>query len=476
VKDLASNMRSSLEQQSNRSVPDKGGRWTRRTFLKTAGAAGISLSMAPRHVLGGPGHTPPSEKVNIAGIGIGGVGKGFLRGCNSENIVALCDVDYQYAARVFNEYPQAKRYRDFREMLDKETSIDGVVVATPDHTHAVIAMVAINKGKHVLCVKPLTRTIYECRMLAKAAREAKVATNVTASSRSSDSACRLCEMIWDGAIGPVREAHCWSNRPLWPQGMDRPAGEDEVPSHLDWELWIGPAAMRPFKGTWPEGHLTLKQVAAGRNAVYHPWNFRGWWDFGTGSLGDMGCHHFNTLFRALKLGHPISVQASSTRVLPETAPLGCVVSWEFPVREDMPPLKLFWYDGGLKPPRPKEFEDGRPWPDQGNLYVGDKGKILGGTRDGRIIPESKMKRYTPPRKTLPRGSSVTGEWIAACKGGGPASCNFDVAGLITEVVLLGNIAIRTGKKLYWDAENMRITNDEGANKYIREPYRSGWSL
>ena len=458
-----------------------GRRLSRRQVIRGAAATLAAVSIVPRHVLGGPGQQPPSAKLNVAGIGIGGVGRSFLRGCASQNMIALCDVDHQYAAPVFNEYPDAKRYRDYREMFDKQPEIDAVVIATPDHSHAVISLHAIKLGKHVLCVKPLTRTIHESRTLAEAARKAKVATQVTASSRASESALRLCEMIWDGAIGPVREAHCWSNRPLWPQGMDRPAGEDKVPDHLDWDLWIGPAPMRPFKSVWPEGHLALKQVGAGGNrGVYHPWNFRGWWDFGTGALGDMGCHHFNALFRALKLGHPTSVEASSTRVLPETAPLASVVTWEFPAREDMPPLRLTWSDGGIKPPRPVELETGRPWPNEGNLYVGDKGKILGGTNDGRLIPDEKMKAYRLPPKTLPRpdfqGSLVTAEWIAACQGGQPASCNFDVAGLLTEVALLGNIAIRTGKKLSWDAEKLKFTNDEDANKYIREPYRSGWSL
>ena len=454
---------------------------SRRDLMRGAAATLAAVSFVPRHVLGGPGQQPPSEKLNVAGIGIGGVGKAFLRGCASQNMIALCDVDHKYAAPVFNEYPQAKRYRDYREMLEEESEIDGVVVATPDHSHAVICMQAIKMGKHLLCVKPLTRTIYDSWSLAEAARKAKVATQVTASSRASDAALTLCEMIADGAIGTVREAHTWSNRPLWPQGMDRPAGEDKVPDHLDWDLWIGPAPMRPFKDVWPDGHLAVKQVGAGRfKGVYHPWNFRGWWDFGTGALGDMGCHHFNTLFKALKLGHPISVEASSSRVLPETAPLASLVTWEFPAREDMPPLRLTWSDGGIKPRRPDELEKGRRWPSEGNLYIGEKGKILGNSGSGKIIPEQKMKRYQLPPKTLPRknlqGNLVTAEWIAACKGGETASCNFDVAALLTEVTLLGNIAIRTGKKLYWDGEKMKFTNDEDANKYVREAYRSGWSL
>jgi len=456
---------------------------SRRGFMQQAAAA-AAFTIVPRHVLGGQAGPAPSEKINIAGVGIGGVGRPFLQGCAAEaaaRIAFLCDVDQQYAKPVFEEYPQAKRYRDYREMLDKEPGIDAVLVATPDHTHAVITMEALRRGKHVLCVKPLTRTIYEARAVIEAARKAGVATQVTASSSTSESAARLCEMIWDGAIGEIREVHCWSNRPLWPQGMDRPQGSDPVPAHFDWDLWLGPAPMRPFKDKWGRDHLVIKQAKHDYpfDAVYHPWNFRGWWDFGTGALGDMGCHHFNTLFLALKLGHPTSVWASSTKAMLEATPLASTVAWEFPARDGLPPVTVYWYDGGIEPPRPSELEDNRDWPDEGNLYVGSKGKILGDTNGGRIIPESKMASYTPPPKTLARSNYkniATGEWIAACCGGPRASCNFDVGGLLAEVVLLGNIAVRRGRKLYWDAAGMKFTNDEEANKYVQEPYRDGWRL
>jgi predicted dehydrogenase len=462
-------------------------RLNRRGFLKTAAKAGTMLAMPyviPASALGGSGAVAPSGKVNVAGVGIGGVGRSFLQGCAAEEaarIAFLCDVDQQYAKPVFDEYPQAKRYRDYREMLDKEPGIDAVLVATPDHTHAVITMEALRRGKHVLCVKPLTRTIHEARTVVAAARKAGVATQVTASSSTSESAARLCEMIWDGAIGEIREVHCWSNRPLWPQGMERPQDSDPVPAHLDWDLWIGPAPMRPYKEKWGKDHLVMKQAKYNYpyDAVYHPWNFRGWWDFGTGALGDMGCHHLNTLFRALKLRHPTSIWGSSTKVMPEATPLACTVAWEFPAREGMPPVTVYWYDGGIKPPRPSELEENRDWPEEGNLYVGSKGKILGNTDSGRIIPDSKMQSYTPPPKTARRSNYknlATGEWIAACRGGEPASCNFDIGGLLAEAVQLGNIAVRRGKKLTWDAANARFTNDEEANKYIHEPYRDGWSL
>ncbi|MCU0918050.1 MAG: Gfo/Idh/MocA family oxidoreductase [Planctomycetes bacterium] len=455
----------------------------RRLLQQTAAVA--AFTVVPRHVLGGQAQPAPSATLQIAGVGIGGVGRPFLQGCAQEpgtRIAFLCDVDHQYARPVFEEYPQARRYRDYREMLEKEDqNIDAVLVATPDHTHAAITMEALRRGKHVLCVKPLTRTIHEAHTVMAAARAAKVATQVTASSSTSDSAATLCEMIQAGAIGAVREVHCWSNRPLWPQGMARPAGSDPVPAQFDWDLWLGPAPVRPFKDKWGKDHLVMQQAKHNYpfDAVYHPWNFRGWWDFGTGALGDMGCHHLNTLFRALELGHPTSVWASSTKAMAEATPLAATVAWEFPARGPLPTVTVYWYDGGIQPPRPSELEDTRAWPNEGNLYVGDKGKILGDTNSGRIIPQSKMQSYTLPPKTLPRSNFkniATGEWIRACRGGEPASCNFEIGGLLAEVVLLGNIAIRRGKKLYWDPANLRFTNDDEANRYVQEPYRDGWKL
>ncbi|MCK4294908.1 MAG: Gfo/Idh/MocA family oxidoreductase [Planctomycetes bacterium] len=475
---------SNTNRQSGRCACEKaalgnGKAVSRRDFVRTAGSALAGLTIVPRYVLGGPRHTSPSETIQIAGAGVGGIGHAHLGGISQQagaKIVALCDVDDVYAERTYKRFSQAKRYRDYREMLDAEgDKIDAVYCGTPDHTHHVISLAAIKKGKHVCCVKPLTLTIQEGRILAKAARQAGVATQVTASANTSDPACRLCEMIWDGAIGDVREAHVWSNRPLWPQGMLRPPGKDPIPNTLDWDLWIGPAAMRPFVAEWRDGDLALRQVKASkrpRRAVYHPWNFRGWWDFGTGALGDMGCHHFNIPKRALKLGHPVNISATSTRVMPESAPLASIVTWEFPAREGMPPLKAVWYDGGLKPPRPSELEPGRDLPQSAVLYVGDKGKML----DRRIIPESKMKTYTQPPKTLQRRGGTWSEWFEAMRGGQSAACRFNWASPLTEIVLLGNIAIRTGKRIDWDGENMRITNDRDANKYIKEPYHNDWSL
>jgi predicted dehydrogenase len=450
---------------------------SRREVLGAAAASLAAATIVPRRVLGGPGEKAPSEKPLLAGVGIGGVGHGQLQACQQAGfqIVALCDVDDAYGKKSFDKWPQARRYRDFREMLPAEADkIDAVYCGTPDHSHAVISTAALAKKKHLCCVKPLTRTIYESRAVVEAAQKAGVATQVTASPNTGESGCRTCELIWAGAIGPVREVHVWSNRPLWPQGMLRPDGEDEVPSTFDWDLWIGPAPMRPFKNTWPEGHYALEQCKASRNpprAVYHPWNFRGWWQFGTGALGDMGCHHLNTPYRALKLAYPTSVQATATKVFDETAPLASIVTYDFPAREDMPPVRITWYDGGIQPPCPKEME-GKPLPGSGVLYVGDEGKML----DQNVIPASRAKQFESVPRTLPRRSGTWGEWFEACRGGEPAGCRFEWAGLLTEFVLLGNIAIRVGKHLEWDAAKTQFTNCPEANQLVKEEYREGWTL
>ncbi len=434
---------------------------SRRDFMGAA-AAGAALSFVPRHVLGGPRNIPPSEKLNIAGVGIGGRGAGDLDEVGTENIIALCDVDDKYAAKTFNRYPNAKKYRDFRKMLDKEKGIDAVIVATPDHTHAVIAMAAIKAGKHVYCEKPLAHSIYEVRKLTEAAREAKVGTQLGNQGQASEGTRLVCEFIWAGAIGPVREVHSWCNRPISPRGIDRPKETPPVPESLDWDLWLGPAPERPY------------------HPCYLPFTWRGWWDFGSGVLGDIGCHQFISIFRALKLGYPTSVEACSSGVNSETAPLASIVRYDFPAREGMPPVKLTWYDGGLMPARPEELEEGLRFGNaDDNLYIGDKGKIL----DHRLLPEARSKEYGRPPKVLPRSPGHHKEWINACKGGEPAGSNFDLSGPLTEVVLLGNVALRMGQtlyekglKLYYDGPNMQVTNLPEANKYIRSEYREGWIL
>ena len=428
---------------------------TRRAFLMgTAAAAGSAATAGRKRV-------SANEKLNIAAVGAGGRGQADIDGCASENIVALCDVDWKLAARMFKKYPNAARYKDFRVMLEKEKDIDAVVVATPDHVHAFASMAAIQLGKHVYCEKPLTHSVWEARRVAEAAREAKVATQMGNNGQASDAVRVLCEYIWDGAIGPVREVHVWTDRPIWPQGIERPKETQPVPESLDWDLWLGPAPERPY------------------NPIYHPFRWRGWWDFGTGALGDIGCHVFYPIFRALKLGHPVSVEASSSEVFEETFPLASIVRYQFPARGgggvgnaacEMPPVKLVWYDGGLKPERPTEMDGALG--DNGIIYIGDKGKMLGHA----LLPASRMNEYPKPPETLPRSPGHYAEWIAACKGGEPAGANFDIAGLVTEVVLLGNVALRTGQKLEWDGPNLEVTNVPEANDHLRREYREGWTL
>ena len=458
---------------------------SRRDFLRSgaAAAAWATVALAPARVLAAADQPAPGSRVTLAGVGIGGVGHGQLQELDKAGfqIVALCDVDQDYAKKTFDLFPQARRYRDFREMLESEgDKADAVYCGTPDHTHALITLAALRRKKHVCCVKPLTRTIHELRIIAEAARKAGTATQVTAAPNTGEEGCRTAELISAGVIGAVRELHLWSNRPVWPQGMQKPAGEDPVPANFDWKLWLGPAALRPFKGNWPEGHpalteMNLQDWNPGIKAVYHPFNFRGWWDFGTGALGDMGRHHFNTPFRALKLGAPAQVQASATKVFAASAPLAAVVTFDFPARPGFPALRAIWHDGGLRPPAPPEF-GGQPWPSEGTLYVGEQGYLLSGWDGVKVFPEAAAKRAESVAKTLPRRPGTWREWYEACRGGEPAGCNFNLAEPLTETVLLGNLAIRSGKRLEWDPAQTKVTNVAEANKYVREEYQNGWSL
>jgi predicted dehydrogenase len=443
----------------------------RREFVKTSAAALSSFMIVPAHVLGGRNHTPPSDKLNIAAIGAGGQAAWDLGELSSENIVALCDVDWDRAAESFNRFPSARRYKDFRKMLDKEAAnIDAVLVATPDHIHAVAAMAAIKRGKHVYCEKPLTHTIYEARQLRLAAGEYKVATQMGNQGMAFEGNRLIKEWLADGAIGEVREVHVWSDRPThmggrdlwWPQGIDRPTDQPAVPETLDWDLWLGPAPYRPY------------------NPAYVPFLWRGWWDFGEGGLGDMGIHNLAPVFSALKLGAPLSVHASSTPLYEETLPLAALVHYEF-ARENQPPLKVHWYDGGLIPERPPELEDLRELPrEDGILFLGTKGAMLvdgWGGQSPRLIPETRMQEYKLPPKTLPRSAGHHQEWIEACKNRTPTESNFAFAGPLTETVLLGTIAMRfSGKKLYWDSAKMEVTNLPEANQFVHYEYRKGWIL
>ena len=447
-------------------------RLSRRRFLERSAVtvAGVSLAGgalgAKPQAAPAPKELPASEKLGIACIGCGGKGRSDIQGVSKHNIVALCDVDESRAQGAFKAYPKVPKYQDFRIMLEKHAKeIDAVTVSTPDHLHAPAAMMAIKMGKHVYVQKPMTHSVYEARMLAEAARTHKVATQMGNQGQSGEGIRVLAEMVWAGGIGKVREAHIWTNRPIWPQGIDRPKGSDPVPSTLDWDLWLGPAPKRPYKGK--------RDVAPYKGSGWYcPFTWRGWWDFGTGALGDIGCHTINHPFLALKLGHATSVEAETSPVNDETAPSWSIVTYQFPARGELPPVKLVWYDGGKKPPRPKELDAKRPLGDNGSIYIGDEGTIYG----GRIIPEERMKEFGRPPQRIPRVSGHYTEWLEACKGGTPASSNFDVAGPVTEAVLLGNLAIRTGKKVEWDGPNMKSTNVPEANRYIRREYRKGWTL
>jgi predicted dehydrogenase len=465
---------------SGKDKVSQGGGMSRRQLLGSAVAAG-AFTIVPSYVLGVNGQKPPSEKLNIATIGVGGMGGNNTRRCADagENIVALCDVDEKLpgTVRVFNEYPNAKKYKDFRKMLEEQKDIDAVIVATPDHTHAVAAMMAIKMGKHVYVQKPMTHTVYEARKLTEAARQYKVATQMGNQGHSGEGIRLMCEWIWDGAIGPVREVHSWTNRPVWAQGIDRPKETPPVPEGFDWDLWLGPAPERPY------------------NPAYHPFAWRAWVDFGCGALGDMACHILDPAFWALKLKYPVSVQASlSMRMsgqgwekvgVRETYPQASIVRYKFPAREGMPEVKVMWYDGGMMPERPEELEEGRQMGDEdgGVLFIGDKGKLMCGCygSNPRLIPETKMEDYKRPAKTLPRiKEGVDGHeksWIEACKGGPAASSNFDYSGPFTETVVMGNLAmLNPYKVLQWDGVNMRFTNDETANEFVNPPYRPGWTL
>ncbi|MBN2137617.1 MAG: Gfo/Idh/MocA family oxidoreductase [Sedimentisphaerales bacterium] len=432
---------------------------SRRDFLATTASA-LAFTALPRHVLAGAGQSPPSEKLIIAGVGVGGMGKAYVDSCNSENIAFLCDVNDSHAAHAYKAYPGAKVYRDFRKMLEKEKSIDAVIIGTPDHTHAVVAMAALKMKKHVYCAKPLTRTIHESRALARAAEEAGVATQMSVQSDAEEGQRVTCEWLADGAIGNVTHVHTWSDRPIWPQAIDRPKDTPPVPEGLDWDLWLGPAPQRPY------------------HPIYVPFKWRGWYDFGTGALGDMGCHTFAHIAKALKLAAPKYVYASSSKLYGETFPAASQVHFEFGGRGDMPPVTVTWYDGGLKPPRPEGLDDSEHLGADGLIFTGEKGSMICGftAANPRLLPKSAMDGYRRPAKTLPRSIGHYREWIQACKGGKPAGCNFAFGAPLTETVLLGNIALRVKGKLEWDAENMRFTNSDKANELIYENYRAPWTL
>jgi len=451
---------------------------SRRSVL----AAGISAPfIVPRPVLGGPGNRAPSETLTIAAAGVGGVGANYLRGCEHEKIVALCDLDHNRSARVFKRYPGAARYHDFRRMFDKEAdNFDALIIATPDHTHAIVLMAAIEAGKHIYCAKPVTHNIGEARKIRKAlAKAPNLVTKTSVQSSATDRARTTTELLKSGVIGPVRQLHIWSDHPIYPCSLLRPAEKQTPPPGMDWELWIGPAPYRPY------------------HSAYHPANWRPWWDFGSGTVGDMGCHTFHVYFRELKLGAPKTVYArSSTRhkgfvqfvSTPECQSHANMVTWQFDARDGLPPLDVHWYDGGMKPHRPAELDISLRLPGSGLLFVGEKGKLLAGYSGGNpfgrhrglegglLLPEDKFRDFKQPAKTLPRCNDHYGEWTRACKRQTTTACPIEFGCEMTEMALLGALALRTRGILQWDAEAMQVTNDKKANGLVDPPYRTGWSL
>jgi len=430
---------------------------SRRDFMGAAAAA-AAFTIVPRSVLGGPRHIPPSEKLNVACIGVGGMGGSDVSQVRTENIVAFCDVDWKHAGGTFKRFPSVKKYRDFRRMLDKEgKNIDAVTVSTPDNTHAVAAMRAIKMGKHVYCQKPLAHDVFEVRQLTEAARKYKVMTQMGIQIHAEDTVKLVVEIIKSGMIGKVRKVDIFSNK-NWGGGT-RPKETPSVPETLDWDLWLGPAPWRPY------------------HRAYVPGNWRRWWDFGTGTLGDMGCHIIDPVFWSLDLVYPISVEAHPAKFNNETYPEATAVRWEFPARGKLPAVTVTWYDGINRPFLPKELEPGRKLPGQGEVYYGEKGTLLAPHMGGpRLIPESKMKGFKAPEPFLPRDVNHYEEWIRACKGGPRPSANFDYSGPLSETILLGNVAARAGKKLFWDGPNFKVTNMPEADKYLRRKYREGWTL
>lgn len=446
---------------------------SRRKFIGKSMIGVTAFTVVPRFVLGGSGYTAPSDKLNIGCIGVGGKGRADIHGVMSENIIALCDVDQVRAQErsglfdnksVYEAFPKAKRYLDFREMLEKEKDIDAVTISTPDHTHAVITMAAMKSGKHVYTQKPLTRTIDESRKLVEYAKKSGLATQMGNQGHANEGPRILNELIWQGAIGKVHEVHCWTNRPVWPQGIEhRPSQSPQIPATLDWDLWLGPAPYRPY------------------HTDYVPFSWRGWWDFGVGALGDMGCHIIDYPIWALKLTYPTTVEAYSSPVYEESPPQSSLITYTFNSGLDGSPVKIVWYDGGLKPNMPEGLgHEDNLWNSIGGaIFKGETGVIVYGHHRPKpvLLINGRKVDYDMPKEMIPRSIGHYKEWIEEIKGSKNRSMvNFDYAGPLNETVLLGNVALRTGQKLMWDAENMRITNLPEANKYLKEDYRSGWNL
>ena len=440
---------------------------SRRDFVGTSAAAAGAFTIVPRHVLGGPGFIAPSDKLNVACIGVGGMGRNDVDGMSGENIYALCDVDWKAAEDAFRTFPKARRFKDYRELFDKEAAnIDLVTVSTPDHSHAPAAMLSLQAGKPTYTQKPLARTLYEVRTLGEEARKRKLPTQMGNQGHAGDGMRVLREMVEADLIGTVREVHYWTNRPIWPQGMDRPSELHAPPSTLDWNLWLGPRPDRPY------------------NPAYMPFKWRGWWDFGTGALGDMACHGMDAAFWILDLGFPDRIIPESTTLYSETAPKSERIEYQFGAKGKRGPIKVVWRDGDLRPPRPAGYPDDADWPFAdigGQLWLGDKGGILAGiyAENPRLLDEKQQKDLdaNPLPQKYPRSKGVYAEIIDAAKGGPPALSSFDGhAGALTQMVLLGCLAVRAGKTLELDSKTGMITNVQLPEEWVKPGFRDGWKV
>ena len=459
----------------------------RRQFLGRTAAAVTGFSLLPRHVLGGPKFVAPSDKVNIAIVGCGGQGRTNMEALFQQadaQIIAVADpiefhnldafyfrgtagrlpvkasIEKHYGAQSPNF--KVAEYEDYRLMLEKEKSIDAILCATPDHLHAAVSVGAMRLGKHVYCEKPLTHNVWEARLVAKVARETGLATQLGNQGHSSDSIRQTCEWIWDGAIGAVREVHAWTNASRWNKQHTggRPPAE-AVPKGVNWDLWLGPRATRPY------------------SSIYTPVSWRDFWDFGTAPIGDFFCHNFDPACWALDLREPLSIEAHAAGGVDSyIAPVGGLYTYQFGPRKDLPPVKFTWYEGGLMPARPDILEDDDQLGAGGNgtLFVGDKGLLTcaGWGGNPRLLPGTRNENYKRPAKSLPRSKGHHRDWLDACKGGKPASSNFEYGAALTEIGLLGLVAMRVGKKMTWDAKAMKSPNSPEADKYLKETYRPGW--
>ena len=428
--------------------------FSRRDFLKstTAGAAAISTGIWTG--LAPAASKSANEKLNIACIGTANRAAADIDGVKGENIVALVDVDKNYLDRASSSFPNARVYADYREMLESEDGkIDAVVIGTTDHHHAPASIRAIRKGLHVYCEKPLTHTVQEARIIAEEAKKQGVATQLGTQIHAGDNYRRVVEIVQSGVLGDVGEVHVWVGKG-W-GGGDLPTDTQEPPQNLNWDLWLGPAPVRPF--------------AAGR---YHPAQWRRWWQFGQGTLGDMACHYMDLPFWALSLRHPTHCEAEGPEVHPEACPHGLKVRYQFPSRDKLVPVNLTWYDGNMIPKKVA----GQRVPGSGVMFVGTEGTMFANYGSYKLFPKEKFANFTPPKQSIPKSIGHHAEWIKACKDGSPTTCNFDYSGALTEAVLLGNVSYRAKQALEWDAANLKATNCPEADMYISKEYREGWEV